>query len=209
MSSPSTTRNLYSLNDRSFLVDMGMFRNWTINPCPAGAPWGVNVIEDRLVSVDLGDDKREVRTVTATEFVNDIVVRYSGEGVFLADEDDSPTAEEVEKARKEFELTDLARITAAQGIWDVTHNRSKIGQQARDAARRRHQVVEWAQNALVEQKNCQFCGEIVRASAIKCKHCAEFLDGRNQRSAPVAAPVEDTTDDTAAKVHALIAGKKR
>jgi hypothetical protein len=28
------------------------------------------------------------------------------------------------------------------------------------------------------QKECPFCGELVRGKAVKCKHCGEFLDGR-------------------------------
>lgn len=33
---------------------------------------------------------------------------------------------------------------------------------------------------LVETKSCIFCGEQIAKSAIKCKHCNEFLDGRSQ-----------------------------
>lgn len=32
-----------------------------------------------------------------------------------------------------------------------------------------------------QQKECPFCGEAVKAKAIKCKHCGEFLDGRGAR----------------------------
>jgi len=32
-----------------------------------------------------------------------------------------------------------------------------------------------------EQKECPFCGEVVKAMALKCKHCGEFLDGRTQQ----------------------------
>lgn len=33
---------------------------------------------------------------------------------------------------------------------------------------------------VVETKSCIFCGEQIAKSAIKCKHCNEFLDGRSQ-----------------------------
>jgi len=33
-------------------------------------------------------------------------------------------------------------------------------------------------------KDCPFCGETIKASAIKCKHCGEFLDGRPRQSQP-------------------------
>jgi hydroxylamine reductase (hybrid-cluster protein) len=29
-----------------------------------------------------------------------------------------------------------------------------------------------------QPKRCPFCGEDVRAEAVKCRHCGEFIDGR-------------------------------
>lgn len=40
-------------------------------------------------------------------------------------------------------------------------------------------------------RRCPFCAEEIQASAIKCKHCGEFLDGRQQQSpAIVVQPVK-------------------
>ena len=180
------TRNVYSLNDRPVSVDMGQFSDWTINPCPDGAPWGVTIIEHRTVKADSGDDKFTDMVTTADALANDLVNRYPGQGLFLAEEDDAPSAAEVAQATQEFELADMSRITHAQQVWDAKKDRSKILRQERDAARRRHQTVDWAQNALVELKVCQFCGENVKMSAIKCKHCSSWLDGR-EAAAPTAS----------------------
>ena len=41
-----------------------------------------------------------------------------------------------------------------------------------------------------QQRPCPFCGEGIAMTAIKCRHCNEFLDGRPRETAaqPVAAP---------------------
>ncbi len=35
---------------------------------------------------------------------------------------------------------------------------------------------------------CPFCSELIQASARKCRHCGEFLDGSDRTNAPVASP---------------------
>ena len=35
----------------------------------------------------------------------------------------------------------------------------------------------------MQTKKCSFCSEEILAAAIKCKHCGEFLDGRNREAA--------------------------
>jgi predicted RNA-binding Zn-ribbon protein involved in translation (DUF1610 family) len=37
-----------------------------------------------------------------------------------------------------------------------------------------------------QHRDCPYCGEQILASAIKCKHCGEFLDGRPKQQAPIA-----------------------
>lgn len=193
----STTRNLYSLNDKPVIVDMGIFGNWTINPKPEGAPWGVTIIEDRVMSKDFGEDKFEPHTSTATECAEDIIHRYDNEGFFLAAIDDAPSPEEVAAAELQFQLADEQRIATAHTVWDAKKDRSKIDVRARDAARRRHQVVDWATNQAVSLRACPFCSENIRASAAKCRFCGEWLDGRAQNTATAAAPAVATvaTDD--------------
>ena len=40
-----------------------------------------------------------------------------------------------------------------------------------------------------QTKVCPFCGEEILLAAIKCKHCGEFLDGRNQNPAMPPSPL--------------------
>ena len=52
------------------------------------------------------------------------------------------------------------------------------------------QPVSIPQPAAVAQiKPCMFCGENIALSAIKCKHCNEFLDGRPRETAVMQQPV--------------------
>jgi predicted nucleic acid-binding Zn ribbon protein len=39
---------------------------------------------------------------------------------------------------------------------------------------------------LRSEKRCPFCDQPIRPKAVKCHHCGEFLDGRNQQSAAAA-----------------------
>lgn len=181
----ATTRNLYSLNDRDLLVELGQLGMYTIAKRPEGAPWGVTVIADRNVRKDKGDDDMPIEVCPATVIVEDIVNRYPGEGLFIAAVDDKPSPEEVIRADSEFALSDRVLIEQANLVWDATKNRNKIDVRARHAARRRSQKVEWAIDTIVELMPCPFCAEPVRKSASKCRHCSEWLDESKRPGAEV------------------------
>src|SRR5271169_1680356 len=176
------TCNLYSLNDKKVSVEIGgmWFGSLLLNEKKTGAPYGVTIFEDRISKRDLGGegDQYEDLVIHARDIAEDIVNRYVGEGLFLAEEDDKPSPEEIAKAEQEFELADQQRMVTAQMVWDAKHDRSKIDIRARDAARRRNQTVEWAMTQTVDSRACPACGEGIRSSALKCKHCGEWLSDK-------------------------------
>lgn len=61
---------------------------------------------------------------------------------------------------------------------------------------------------LREDNICPFCKEAIKPGAVKCRHCHEFLDGRNR---PITPPAETIPDDAPQQVviqieKAIIAG---
>jgi ribosomal protein S27E len=57
------------------------------------------------------------------------------------------------------------------------------------------------------ERFCPYCSEAIKASAIKCKHCGEFLDGRDPREDSIEArPTREMNRGIAAVLSLVIPG---
>ena len=105
-------------------------------------------------------------------------------GLFVGEER-GPSKAELQAATDTMLAADQARVTHGDELWaNSNHNRSHIGNDARQACVRLGYTREWADGdaAQAAMKRCRACAEVILGQAIICKHC-----GWNQTKDPLVA----------------------
>lgn len=180
---------------------LGFVRMFTINPFPVklthgqlggrvipgrppDEPFGSHKIEDRLISVYMGDSdgvnfRHEQKVVPAESIVNDYLGRFRHLGIFAVPE--SSTVEiEAERARKLLERTWNQAFTKAERQWQKKPgDRSRISKLAHQACEALGRKAPWHEEpgqSLSRTAPCPFCGGDVIFGKPKCPKCGETID---------------------------------
>jgi hypothetical protein len=142
-------------------------------------PYVKVVVTDRITAKDFGEGRKEVITIPAKDFAEDIVGVYKDEnllkrGVFIA-AGNEPTEKEIAAARKQMEAYYRLEIREADSAWSRKQDRKQISDRAVTAANYFHLRKEWAAD-MTSMAPCAACKELVAADAVRCPHCHAILD---------------------------------
>lgn len=189
---------VFSVNPQPVRMEAGQYGTMEIGACPKGEPYAVLVVQDRVITKDLGDDRIEKVSILGSEIADDLVQRYRQNGIFWS-QLEKPTKGDLATAGELYAEACRQAVSEADSIWDRTHDRGKIAVRARNAAEHLGLSRKWNEDgALSNTKRCPFCAESIMADARKCKECGEWLDGTKGTTALPGVTVTKSVSEGAA-----------
>jgi hypothetical protein len=156
-------------------------------PDPPQTDEAENPDDDQMRASDFVPDviKNSATAISsaASGFTNSIVTKIKK--IDAAWEAKAKAKEEAAEAEK-AEAAEAALIAASKPapVTQVDHNKLNLFQ---------GEPIKPVQSQLMHSKKCPFCTAEVPADAIKCRYCAEFLDGRNLNPQQPVATVAAAT----------------
>lgn len=139
-------------------------------------------------SMDLGGSPQyNIVTTSAEDIAKWLAEEFSDWGVFYAE---TPSQKDEDNARAKLAAHLKRQYDIADSLYARTRNRMAISDEARVAARYFGLTPEWAQaEEIAIEVPCKICGEKVKSTALKCRHCGEILDKVKYAAATSGEPV--------------------
>ena len=182
---PTETATIVSVFPRTAFRKNEKFGSYEIAPCPPckehdKAPcdicnnYAALVVGSTLDPIDdpnvTDGSGRRFQVVSAQQVAESCVVEGClDRGIFIA-AGDTPTHEELAKARADYRAWAEAMVKDADGIWAQKRDAAWINPLAHDAAKYLGMTRDWKADTS-KKTDCLACGESARAGTVICSKC--------------------------------------
>lgn len=163
---------LYSVNPQPVVMECGQFGILTIPGVKKGEKHAALEVTDKPVSKDMGEDRYERVVIPAADFAKDLAERYQKNGVSWG-ETPKPNGDETAEAESVFRQFCEQAVVEADALWRRYNDPRLIEDRARHAVEYLGITKEWHQPGVEPNatKECPKCAEVIKAKAVRCKHC--------------------------------------
>jgi len=187
------TAAIANITEQSYLAHR-TYGTFPIAGRDAGQGYALTRVTPRTAVMDYGDKRVLPLEISAREIAEDHCREINSDagensflGVFVC-AGDTPTEEELRRARARLEEFYRALVAAADREWERSHSFLFINDLERRAAAHLGLEKEWFYQER-ETQECPGCGERVKPGVAVCKTCNAILDREKALAPGLAAPL--------------------
>jgi hypothetical protein len=187
------TAAIVNITEQSYLAHR-TYGTFSIGEREAGQAYALTRVTSRTAVMDYGDKRVLPLEISAREIADDLcreINSDAGENSFLGlfvCAGDSPTEEELRRARARLEEFYRALVAAADREWERSHSFLFINDLERRAAAHLGLEKEWFYQQR-ETQECPGCGERIKPGVAVCKTCNAILDREKALALGLVAPL--------------------